>query len=105
MVINYYYPAVQGSVDVMSPVSLGKSGGGGVRGGADSGWGGLLLGHRRMQMPTLRQIPAEARFGGGRGERGHFPRKQASKDPKPSGSWSPLPGFPRSLFPKPVTGA
>lgn len=25
MVINYYYPAVQGSVDVMSPMSLGWS--------------------------------------------------------------------------------
>ena len=93
MVINYYYPAVPGSVDVVSPVSLGWSWGG-VRGGAASGWGDLLLGHRQTQKPTNVATPGGARFGGME-ERGDtfLERRTLSEESQPPGSQPTLLSF------------
>lgn len=76
MVINYYSPAVQGSVDVMSPMSLEWVGGVSGEGlTPNEGMCSWALEDARAQ------LAADARrsqvWGGG-GERGHFPGKKAS---------------------------
>lgn len=68
MVINYYSLAVQGSVDVMSPVSLEWAGG--VRGGTDSGPGGCAPGPLEDACAHLVADARRSQVWGGGGERG-----------------------------------
>lgn len=72
---------------------------GGVRGGADSEWGGLLPGHRKRQPPTLWPMPAGARFGPVEGRGDTFLKTSPmSEESKPPGSWPTPLEFPRSFF-------
>lgn len=97
MVINYYSPAVQGSVDVMSPMSLEWVGG--VSGEGLTEWGDVLLGHWKVPAPTLWRMTGGARFGEveGRGDT-FLERRPLSEESKFPGSRPTLLEFPRSFF-------
>ena len=75
-----------------------RGAGGGVRGGTDSEWGDVLLGHWKMPVPTLWPMPGGARFGEveGRGDT-FLERRPLSEESKFPGS-PPTLEFPRSFF-------